>query len=89
MGYLGATLTQVFTRMCGRSERVSKRCHNGSEGKRGYRVRETSRTGSARRILGDFEKVSGVVTCLERRRLTFGCSRRPWAGVARDGGGGR
>ena len=47
----------------------------------------TSRTGSARRILGDFEKVSGVESCLGRRRSTFACSRRPWAGVARDGVG--
>ena len=39
----------------------------------------------------DFENlkiksVSWVETCLGRRRLTFVCSQRPWAGVARDGG---
>ena len=57
-------------------------------GKQGYTVRMTSRTGSARRILGDFEKVSRVETCLGRKRLAFACSRRPSAGFARDGGGG-
>ena len=46
----------------------------------------TSRTGSARRILGDFEKVSRVEIDTGREGLTFACSRRPWAGVARDGG---
>ena len=35
----------------GRSRRVTQRCHNSPDGKRGYRVRVTSRTGSARRIL--------------------------------------
>ena len=49
MGYLGATLTQVFTRMRGRSGRVTQRCHNSPDRKRGYRVRVTSRTESARR----------------------------------------
>ena len=28
MGYLGATLTQVFARARGWSERVTQRCHN-------------------------------------------------------------
>ena len=36
---------------------------------------------------GDFEKVSWVESCLGRRRLTFSCSRRPRAAVARDVGG--
>ena len=59
------------------------------DGKRSKQVRMTSCTGSAQRILGDFEKsVSGVESCHVRRRLAFACSRRPWAGVARDGGGG-
>ena len=78
MGYLGATLTQVFT----------QRCHNSPDGKRGYRMRVTSRTGSARRIWGILKKSVGWVEfCLGRRRLTFACSRRPWAGVARNGVG--
>ena len=37
--------------------------------------------------LGNLKKVSRVETCLGRRRLTFACSRRPWAGVAWDSGG--
>ena len=42
----------------------------------------------ARRILGILKKsVSWVESCLGRRRLAFACSRRPWAGVARMGGG--
>ena len=28
MGYLGATLTQVFTRACGQNKYVTQRCHN-------------------------------------------------------------
>ena len=48
----------------------------------------TSRTGSARGILGDLKKsVSSVESCLGRRRLAFTCSRRPWTGVERDGDG--
>ena len=39
-----------------RSGRVTQRCHNSPDGKRGYRVRVTSRTGSARRILGILKK---------------------------------
>ena len=90
MGYLGAILTQVFTRTLARSGRVTQRCHNSPDGKRGYRVLVTSRTGSAWSILGILKKsVSWVESCLGRWRLTFACSRRPWAGVARDGGGGR
>ena len=33
------------------------------------------------------KSVSGVESPLGRRQLVFACSRRPWAGVARDGGG--
>ena len=50
MGYLGATLTQMLTRMWG--GRVTQRCHNSPDGKRGYRVRVTSRAGSVQRIWG-------------------------------------
>ena len=46
----------------------------------------TSRTGSARRIWGILKKVSWVESCLGRRRLTFACSRRPWADVTRVAG---
>ena len=30
------------------------------------------------------KSVSRIESCLGRRRLTFACSRRPWAGVARN-----
>ena len=39
-------------------------------------MRMTSLTGRARRILGDFEKVSELRTGHPPRRLTFACSRR-------------
>ena len=56
MGYLGATLTQVFTRARGAD--VSLRdVRIAWDGKRGYRVRMTSRTGIARRILGIWRKL--------------------------------
>ena len=38
------------------SGRVTQRCHNSPDGKRGYRMRVTSRTGSARRIWGILKK---------------------------------
>ena len=47
------------------------------DGKRGYTVRVTLRTGSAWRILGDFEKVSELRTWHRTRRLTLACSWRP------------
>ena len=55
----------------------------------GYRVRLTSRTGSTRRIFGILKKLDELKLDTERKGLTFACSRRPWAGVARDGEGGR
>ena len=61
MGYLGATLTQVFTHAPGAY--VSLRDVTIAQmGNGGYRVRVTSRTGSAaRRIWGILKKsVSGV-----------------------------
>ena len=55
-----------------RSGRVTQRCHNSPDEKRGYRVRVTSCTGSARKALGILKKsVSWVESCLGRRRLTF------------------
>ena len=44
--------------MRGRSGRVTQRYHNSPHWKQGYGVRVTSRTGRARGIWGDFEKVS-------------------------------
>ena len=64
MGYLGATLTQVFTHA--RGANVSLR--DVTVGKRDYRVRVTSRTESARRIFWDFEKVSLLSWVLPREK---------------------
>ena len=58
MAYLGATLTQVFTRVRWRSGRIIQRCPNSPHWKLGNGVWMTSRTGRARTILGDFKKVS-------------------------------
>ena len=64
-----------------RRKRVTQRCHNSPDGKRGYRVRVTSRTGSAWRIWGILKKsVSWVEFYLGRRRLAFACSRKPCGG---------
>ena len=89
MGYLGATLTQVFTHAGGADGAdVSLRDVTiARDGKRGYRVRVTSRTGSARKILGDFEKVNRVDTRHPTRRVDFrllvealGRCRTRWGG---------
>ena len=48
MGYLGATLTQVFTRVL-----VTQRCHNNPDVKRGLEsVNDITHRKRARRILG-------------------------------------
>ena len=47
----------------------------------------TSRTGSVRRILGIWRKLVELRLDTGREGLTFACSRRPWEGVVRDGGG--
>ena len=83
MGYLGATLTQVFARA-----RAERTCHNSPHWKRGYGVRVTSRTGRARRIWGDFEKsVSWELDTeqdgwfsLARGDLCGGCHTCWWGG---------
>ena len=79
MGYLGAKLTQVFTRVSLRDVTIAR------DGKRGYRARVTSGTGSVRRILGIWRKLRRVETCLGRRRLAFASLRGLVAGAARDG----
>ena len=55
MGLLVATLTQVFTRER-RADVSLSDVTIAQDGKRGYTVRMTSRTRSARRILGNFWK---------------------------------
>ena len=84
MGYLGATLTQVFMRAHGAD--VSLRDVTLAQMGNGASKCEWRHAPEARGGFLDFEKVSWLETCLWRRRLTFACSRRLWAGVARDGG---
>ena len=84
MGYLGATLIQVFTRA-----RVEWTCHSEMLQ---WLIWETGLASANnvthRKRAEDFgilkKSVSGIETCLGRRRLAFACSRRPWAGVAWD-----
>ena len=71
----------MFTRAHRRSGRVTQRCHNSPRWETGLR------TGSARRIWGIWRKWVELRLDTGREGLTFACSRRPWAGVARDGGG--
>ena len=61
MDYLGATLTQEFVRAPGADVSHRDVTIETRDGKRGYGVRMTSRTGSARRIWGDLKKsICGV-----------------------------
>ena len=71
MGFFGATLIQVFT--CARRADVSLRDVTIAQmGKRGYRVRVTSRTGSARRILEIWKKsVSWVEYSRPKKKGVF------------------
>ena len=87
MGYLGATLTQVFSGA--RGVDVSLRDVTiARDGKRGYRVQVMSHTGSARRIWGILKcQLVELSLAVRRRKVTFSCSLRPWAGVPRVGGG--
>ena len=70
MGYLGATLTQVFTRV--RRANVSLRDFTVVQMGNG-----ATQCGSARRILGILKKVSGVETRHRTRRVDFRGSQRP------------
>ena len=61
----------------GRSGRVTQRCHNSPDWKRGKRVRVTSRTGSERRIWGILKKSVESRTGHRTRRVDFRGSQRP------------
>ena len=56
MGYLGATLMQVFARARGAVMSLRDVTIETRDGKLGLGVRMTSRTESARRIWGDLKK---------------------------------
>ena len=87
MGYLGATLTQVFTRV--RSGRVTQRCYNSPRWDTGLQIANGVTHRKRAEDLGNLKKVRELRTEHRTRRLTFACSQRLWAGAARDGGGGR
>ena len=85
MGYLGATLTQVFTRA--RRADVSLRDVTiARDEKKGLLSAGNVTHRKRAEDFGNLKKVSRVETRQRTRRLTFACSRRPWAGVARDWG---
>ena len=88
MGYLGATLRQVFMR-AGRADVSLRDVTIAQRGNRGLWVRMTSRTGSARRILWDFEKVSELKLDTEgdgsNSGARWGETNLRATGVARDG----
>ena len=70
--------------------RVTQRCHNSPHWKQGYGVRVTSRTGRARRILGDFEKVRVEMRPASAEDSWLSLARGDLvAGATRVGGGGR
>ena len=56
------------------SGRVTQRCHNSPDGKRGLR---SANDGSVCGGFGGFEKSSYLGSWLGRRRLTFACSPKP------------
>ena len=91
MGYFGATLTQVFTRVraCRRSGHVTQRCHNSP----GWETGLASANDVTRRKLAEdfvrYWKSQWVELRLDtgREGFTFVYSRDPWAGDARDSRG--
>ena len=89
MGYLGATLTQVFTRV----RRADVSFRDVTIAQMGNRVASANDITHRKfaEDLGIFWKsqVVELGTGHRTERLTFACSRGPWAGVARDGGGGQ
>ena len=83
MGYLGATLTQVFTHVRGQSEHVTLRCDQMGNGATECRWRHVpeARGGFRGFWKSQLVELSPVV---RRRKVTFACSPRPWASVARE-----
>ena len=73
----------------GRNGRVTQRCHNSPDGKRGYRVRVTSRTGSARRIWGILKKLVELSPASEEDGWLSLAGRGLATGAHEMGGGGR
>ena len=59
----------MFTRVRGRSGRVTQRCHNSPDGKQGYRVQVTSPHRKRAGDFGNLKKVSRVETRHRTRRV--------------------
>ena len=72
---------------CMQSGRVTQRCHNSPRRETGLLSVNDITHRKRAEDFGNLKKVSRVETRQRRRRLTFACSQRPWAGAARDGGG--
>ena len=86
MGYLGATLTQVFTRSRGAD--VSLRDVTIAQmGNRATECKWRHAPEAPRGFWKFWRKSSWVESCLGRRHLIFACSRRPCDECARDGVG--
>ena len=69
MGYLGATLTQVFTRAWGR--RVTQRCHNSPRWETGLQSAGDVTHRKRAEDFGNLKKVSRVETRHRTRRVDF------------------
>ena len=87
MGYLGATLTQVFTRTGGTDESL----RDVTKAQMWNEVRECGWRHAPEAREGFWEiwkrQLVELSLAVRRRKVTFACSPRPWAGVALDGVG--
>ena len=63
--------------MCGRSGRVTQRCHNSPRWETELHSAMDVTHRKRAEEFGNSKKVSRVESCLGRRRLVFACSRRP------------
>ena len=75
--------------MCARSGRVTQRCHNSPRWETGLQSAGDVTHRKRAEDFGNLKKIRRVEIRHPKRQLTFACSRRPWAGVARDGSGGQ
>ena len=71
-----------------RSVRITQRCHNSPRWEKGLQSANDVMHWKRAEDWRNLKKVSRVETYLGRRRLAFAYSRRPWAGVTRNGWGG-
>ena len=69
------------------SGRVTQRSHNSPRSETVLQSANVVMHREHAEDLGNLKKARRVETRHRTRRLTFACSRRPWAGVARDGVG--